>query len=160
MQNGDRVTGSIIKKDAAQLTIKSAHFGILTLPSDQMESVKSDKPLTVVLPRDQSVEGTIASSGDRIVVASAARQETVPVKDIVVIGNGEEQKAYLRMLHPKLTELWGMTGIFGFARTTGNARTLTFTIPITFVRATRNAKITAHFNLIRSGLTATTATSR
>ena len=32
LKNGDRVTGTIVKKDGATLTINSAHFGTVTLP--------------------------------------------------------------------------------------------------------------------------------
>ena len=44
MKNGDRVTGSIVKKDAATLTIKTEFFGVVTLPWDKVESVTADKP--------------------------------------------------------------------------------------------------------------------
>ena len=30
LKNGDRVTGSIVKKDAKNLTIKTDHFGVVT----------------------------------------------------------------------------------------------------------------------------------
>ena len=150
MKNGDRVTGSIIKKDAAQLTVKSVHFGTVILPWNEIESVKSDKPLTVELSNKKSVEGPIASSGDKIVIGS---NEPVAPKDIVAIRNADEQKTYLRNLHPRLTELWTINGTIGFAGTAGNARTHTFTVPINLVRATRNDKLEIHFNLIRSGAT-------
>ena len=39
MKNGDRVTGSIVKKDAKTLTIKTVHFGVVALPWDQVSSV-------------------------------------------------------------------------------------------------------------------------
>jgi putative salt-induced outer membrane protein len=155
MKNGDRVTGSIVKKDAAKLTVKSVNFGTVTLPWDQVASIKSDKPLTVVAgPTKRSVEGPIATAkGDNIVVASATGPETYAPKDIVAIRNADEQKAYLRFLHPKLTELWVMSGNLGFAGTSGNARTHTLTLPINLIRATNSDKITVHFNLIRSGAT-------
>ena len=153
MKNGDRVTGSIVKKDAATLTIKTVHFGTVTLPWDQVDSVKADAPLTVVLPNDKSVEGTISSSGDKIVVAQKGTTETVAAKDIVALRNADEQKTYLRLLKPRLFELWLITGNIGIAGTSGNATTRTFTTPITLVRATRTDKTTAYFNFIKSSAT-------
>jgi hypothetical protein len=150
MKNGDRVTGSIIKKDAATLTIKTVHFGTVTLPWDQVDSVKADTPLTVVLPNGKSVEGTIASSGDKIVVTEKSSTETVGPKEIVAIRNADEQKAYLRLLRPRWYELWLITGNISIAGTSGNAETRTFTTPINLVRATRNDKTTAYFNFIRA----------
>ena len=149
MNNGDRVTGSIIKKDAANLTIKSAYFGTITLPWNQIQELKSDQPLTVVLPANKTAQGTLIATPEKSLINS----ETVPTKDIVAIRNADEQKAYLRMLHPKLTDLWGMTGNIGFAGTAGNARTHTITVPLNFVRATAKDNITANFNLIRSAAT-------
>ena len=160
MKNGDRVTGSIVKKDATTLTIKTVHFGTVTLPWAQVESVKSDAPLTVVLPNNKSVEGTISSSGDKIVVAEKSTQETVPPADIVALRNADEQKAYLRYLKPRLTDLWVVTGNIGIAGTTGNAETRTFTVPINFVRATNNDKTTAYFNFIDSSASVLGVTSQ
>ena len=153
MKNGDRVTGSIVKKDAATLTIKTVHFGTVTLPWDQVDSVKADTPLTVVLPNDKSVEGTISSSGDKIVVAEKLTTETVAQKDIVALRNADEQKAYLRLLNPRWLDLWLISGNIGIAGTAGNATTRTFTTPVNLVRATRNDKSTMYFNFIKSSAT-------
>ncbi len=39
MKNGDRVTGSIVKKDGKNLTIKTEQFGVVTTSWDQVVSV-------------------------------------------------------------------------------------------------------------------------
>ena len=49
MKNGDRVTGSIVKKTDDKVTVKSAHFGTIELPWKEIESIKTDGPLVVVL---------------------------------------------------------------------------------------------------------------
>ena len=38
LKNGDRVTGTVVKKDAATLTVKSAHFGTISFPWDQVDT--------------------------------------------------------------------------------------------------------------------------
>src|SRR2546423_15587686 len=70
LKNGDRVTGSIVKKDAKSITIKSDAFGVITAPWDQVDSIPADKPLTVVLKGGKSVEGTLATSGGKVEVAT------------------------------------------------------------------------------------------
>jgi hypothetical protein len=153
MKNGDQVTGSIIKKDAATLTIKTVNFGTVTLSWDQIVSVKADAPLTVVLPNDKSVQGTITTSGDKIVINETGTTDTVAPKDIVALRNADEQKAYLKLLKPGLFELWLITGNIAFAGTSGNSTSRTFTIPINLVRATRNDKLTLYFSYVNGQAT-------
>jgi hypothetical protein len=62
MKNGDRVTGSIVKKDGKNLTIKTDQFGVVTASWDQVVSVNADKPVNVVLPNGRTVQGTIATT--------------------------------------------------------------------------------------------------
>ena len=71
MKNGDRVTGGIVKKDAKTLTIKTEHFGVVTLPWEQVTSVTADKPLHVTLTGGQTVQGSLATTGDWFAVAGA-----------------------------------------------------------------------------------------
>ena len=49
LKNGDRVTGSIVKKEGNNLTIKSELMGVVTIPWDQITEIKSAEPLNVVL---------------------------------------------------------------------------------------------------------------
>ena len=59
LKNGDRVTGSIVKKDGKNLTIKTDQFGVVTTSWDQVESVKADKPVNVVLPDGKNRSGHV-----------------------------------------------------------------------------------------------------
>ncbi len=146
MKNGDRVTGTIIKKDGKTLTIKTDQFGVVTAAWDQVESVKTDKPVNVVLPDGKTVQGTLATSGGKIEVGAAS----VAAADVGAIRNDDEQKAYERMLHPGWAELWSGTGTVGFAGTAGNAKTLTFTTGATAARVTNTDKTSIHFNAIKA----------
>jgi hypothetical protein len=118
-----------------------------------VESVKSDAPLTVVLPNDKAVEGTIATEGDKIVVKESATTDTVPPKDIVALRNADEQKTYLKLLKPGFFELWIISGNIAFAGTSGNSTTRSFTIPVNLVRTTRNDKTTMYFNYVNAQAT-------
>lgn len=150
MKNGDKVTGSIVKKDAKTLTIKTEYFGVVTLPYDQVTSITADKPLTIVLPGDKTVQGTLATSGTQVQVEAAGSKQSVAPADIQVLRDADEQKAYERLLHPGFKDLWIVTGAVNIAGTAGNAKTSTFTTPVKAARVTNHDKTTAYFNFIKA----------
>ncbi|HVW85588.1 MAG TPA: DUF481 domain-containing protein [Bryobacteraceae bacterium] len=150
MKNGDRVTGSIVKKDDKNLTIKSDQFGIITTAWDQVASVRTDEPINVVLSDGRTAQGTLETSDGRIhVVTPSARLEVAPA-EVSALRNADEQKAYERLQRPGWGELWSGTGSIGFAGTAGNAKTLTFTTGVTAARVTRNDKTSVYFNTIKA----------
>lgn len=150
MKNGDRVTGEIIKKDDKTVTVKTEFFGTVTLPYDSVTSITADKPLNIVLPGDKTVQGTLATTGDKVEVTSAGSKQTVAPSEIKVLRNSDEQKAYERMLHPGFADLWIVTGAVNIAGTAGNAKTATFTTPFKAARVSRTSKTTAYFNFIKA----------
>ncbi len=153
MKNGDRVTGSIVKKDAATLTIKTDLFGVVTLAWDQVSTVTAEKPLTVVLADGKTVQGSIATVGDKVEVAVGGVKQSVAPAEIKTLRDSAEQKAYERMLKPSWGNLWVVNGSIGLAGTSGNAKTATLTTPFNAARVTNNDKTTAYFNFIRSSAT-------
>src|SRR5213593_3788149 len=109
MKNGDRVTGSVIKKDAATLSIKSIHFGTVTLPWDQVESITTDVPLNAELTGGQIVQGPVKTVNGKVEVAG----RSVAPADVKVLRDASEQKAYERQLNPGWTQLWAGTATVG-----------------------------------------------
>jgi putative salt-induced outer membrane protein YdiY len=150
MKNGDRVSGSIIKKDATTLTIKSTHFGTITLPWAEVESVKADTPLIVVLPDGRTVEATLVPEEGKVKVDAASGATTVETKDIVALRDKAQQRSYERLLNPSLADLWAGTATIGWAGTRGNARTATFTTSMAAARLTNRDKTSIYFNSIKA----------
>ena len=151
MKNGDRISGGLVKKDAKTLTIKSEFFGVVTLPWDQIDSVKADTPINVVLPGNQTVKATLATAGDKVdVVAAGADKRQVAAADIVALRNGDEQKAYERLLAPRLADLWAGGATIGWTGTSGNAKTASFAIGMNAARVTNTDKLFTYFNSIRA----------
>ena len=150
LKNGDRITGAIVKKDGKNLVIKSDLFGVVTLAWDQVESVKGDKPVNVVLADGKAVQGTIAASSGKVEVATKDAKLSVAPTEVTTIRDDAEQKAYERMLKPGWGELWAGTGSIGFAGTSGNARTLTFTTGVNAARVTNKDKMSIYFNTIKA----------
>ena len=149
MKNGDRVSGTIIKKDAKTLTIKSTHFGTVTLPWDQVESAKVDTPVTIVTP-ERSFSGTVQVEKDKVQVTSAGSTTTIPPTDLVAMRDAAEQKAYERLLNPGWGDLWAGNASINWAGAKGNAKTATWTTALAAARATRGDKTSVYFNSIRA----------
>ncbi len=117
MKNGDRVTGSIVKKDGNNVTMKSKLFGDITLPWDQIDSVQTDLPLNVELSNGKTAQSPLATTNGQIQVAG----QPVPPGDVKVLRDAAEEKEYERRLHPGFTQLWTGTGTIGWAGTAGNS---------------------------------------
>jgi putative salt-induced outer membrane protein YdiY len=150
LKNGDRVTGSIVKKDGKNLTIKSDQFGVVTLPWDQVVSVQADKPLNLGVPGGRTVQGTIATINGKLEITTKDTKLSLDPGDITTIRNDEEEAAYERLQHPGWGQLWAGTATVGFAGASGNARTLTFTTGVTAARATNTDKTSLYFNTIKA----------
>lgn len=164
LKNGDTITGAIVKKDGGKLTIKSEFLGEVSMPWTAVQSVKSDEPVTVVLPGGETVSGKLATAGDNLEVATQAGPKTAPLTTIDSIRNPAEQRTWERLQHPGMLELW--TGFFdtGFALARGNARTDTLTTGFNATRLTRKDKIALTFSQIYgtarvNGVTSTIASA-
>lgn len=153
MKDGDRITGRIVKKDGSTVTVASRNFGTVTLNWDDIATVKTEEALNVVLSGDQTVKGAIESRGERIAVAVPGGERTVEPAGILALRNDAEQKAYERLRHPGLLDLWTINGSLNLAGTKGNAKTLVITTPLNFARVSSTSKTTAYFNAIRSTAT-------
>ena len=153
MKDGDRITGAIVKKDGDTITVKSKNFGTVTLKWADVATVKSDQPLNVTLAGGKTVKANIETQGDRIQVAAPGAPQAVDPKDVVTLRDDAEEKTYQKFLHPRLLDLWTITGSLNLAGTKGNAETSTLTTPINFVRASNTTRTTAYFNSISSSAT-------
>ncbi|HYW48451.1 MAG TPA: DUF481 domain-containing protein [Bryobacteraceae bacterium] len=148
LKNGDTITGSIIKKDGAKLTIKSEFLGEVTMPWTAVQSIRSDENLTVVLPGGESVAGKISTTGDTLQVSGGAAPKSAPLASVQALRNAAEQHAFERLEHPGLGELWAGFFDIGLALARGNARADTLTTGFNASRVTRKDKITTYFSQI------------
>src|SRR5437764_617231 len=134
LKNGDRVTGRIVRKDGKKITIKTELFGVVTTSWDQVQSVTTDQPLTVVLENNKTLQGTLATTAGKIEVSAPGTKVAVTSGEISALRNAEEQGAYDRLQHPGWRELWAGAVSVGLAGASGNARTLTFTTAVNAAR--------------------------
>jgi putative salt-induced outer membrane protein YdiY len=150
LKNGDRVTGSIVKKDDKNLTVKTDQVGVIAIPWDQIESITAEKSIYIVLQDGRTFRGTLRAAGGKAEVTTPQAEINVLPSDIVAIRNDDEEAAYQRSLHPGWGQLWAGTGTVGFAGTVGNAQTLTFTTGMNAARVTRTDKTALYFSFIKA----------
>ncbi len=148
LKNGDRVTGAIIKKDGNALVVKTDLFGTVSLPWEQVTTLKSETPLNVGLVDGQSMQATLLASEGKVELKETRR--TLASSEVITIRNADEQKAYERMLRPGWTQLWTGTATIGFAGTQGNAQTRTFTTVFNASRTTSTDKTSLYFKTIKA----------
>ncbi|MEO8028782.1 MAG: hypothetical protein ABI823_20035, partial [Bryobacteraceae bacterium] len=141
LKNGDRVTGTIVQKADDAVTIKSAFFGTITLPWKEIESIKTETPLNVVLSDGKELKGNLATSDGKVEITAESGKQVVPSADVKTLRDSASQGDYERMLHPGWTNLWAGAATLGFAGTAGNAKTSTFTLGMAAARATRTDKM-------------------
>jgi hypothetical protein len=153
LKNGDRVTGKIVKKDGDKVTVKTDLLGEVNIPWAAVTNITSDAPLVVVLPGGKTVNGKINASDGKLQVATSTGTETSALTDVSALRDADQEKAYQKLLHPGLLELWAGYFDLGLSLARGNARTDTFTTAFTSSRITRMDKTTVYFNQIYSTAT-------
>jgi len=164
LNNGDRVTGKLIKKDGDNLIVKSDLMGEVAIPWKSVVAVNSQDPMTVVLTSGRALVGPVSvdAKEERVEVATATTVESVRLSELVAIRNEESQKQFERMEKPGLLDLWAGYIDLGLSAARGNARTTTFTTSANATHETRTDKTAAYFNQIYSsalvdGVSAATA---
>src|SRR5436305_14896522 len=150
LKNGDRATGTILKKDAKNVTVKTDYFGTITAAWDQVASISTSQPVTIVLEDGRTVRGTLATANGIVEVAAESGRLNVAPAALAGIRGAEEQRVYQRLQKPGLTELWAGTASLGLAGAAGNARTLTFTTAVNAARVTNSDKTSLYFNVIKA----------
>jgi putative salt-induced outer membrane protein YdiY len=150
LTNGDTITGAIVKKDGAKLTIKSEFLGEVTMPWSAVKSIRSDADLNVVLPGGQTVKGKLSTAGDQLQIAAGAETKTAPLAAVATVRDAAEQHSFERLEHPGILELWSGNFDIGLALASGNARSDSLTTAFTAGRRTRGGTLAVYFNQIYS----------
>jgi len=154
LKNGDRLTGSILKTDGANLVFKSELAGQVTVPLDAIVSLTTSAPVNVGLKDGQLLLGTASADAAKITVNTASGQLETPRADVAAIRSVDEQKAFQaeidRYANPGILDLWTGNLDLGLALSSGNANTFNFASGFNAVRATKIDKITVNFTSIYS----------
>jgi small nuclear ribonucleoprotein (snRNP)-like protein len=149
-KNGDRITGSVVSKDAKTLTIKTAVFGLVTVPWTEVETLRTDQPVTVELSSGKTVQGTLTTREQKVEIAQPGTRQEVAMSEITAVRDAAEQRAYEQLLSPGWGQLWAGAASLGFAGTQGNAETRTLTAAFNAARVTNSDKAMVYLSAIRA----------
>ncbi len=149
LNNGDKLTGSIVKSDGKNLVLKTDYAGDLTIQWSAVQAVSSSQDLHVALKNGQSLVGPLSTANGNLVVATRSGGRVEASKDSVsAIRNDAEQLAYDKSLNPGLLAGWtGGTNV-GFALTRGNSRTKNLALAFNAARKTSNDKLGLYTNVV------------
>jgi hypothetical protein len=102
-RNGDRLTGSIVKSDAATLVIRTTVAGEISVSWPEVQELRSDVPLHVALSDGKAVVGTVIIHEGRLEVATDAGAVEAPKARVAALRNDVEQSAYERSQRKNLS---------------------------------------------------------
>ncbi len=145
MKNGDHLTGTVVKSDGKQLTLKTDYAGEINLQWAAVKELTTDKPVFAVTPDKKTVSGKATTEGDELVIApSNGAAVHVPLANVTVLRDEAEQAAFEHSQHPGLLENWAGGADVGFALARGNTQTTNLSIAFNAARTTNNDKLSAY----------------
>jgi hypothetical protein len=148
LRNGDRLSGTLVRKEGKSLVFKTSTVGEVTAPWEQVEMLVTDEAVTVRLASGEQVKALLRISEGRVQLAALGREAAM--EEIATIRNAAEQKAYERLSKPRLTDLWAGTATVGLAGTQGNAQTRTFTGAVNASRRTNGSRTSLYLNIVKA----------
>lgn len=163
MKNGDRLTGSILKSDGKNLTMKSEFAGAVTIPWEAVEGISSSLPLSLKLTDGQTIVGLVTTADGNIEVQTKDVGRISTARSAVqTIRSAEEEARHQaeieRLRNPGLLDLWSGFLDTGLATTRGNSKTSAFNLGANAARTTQRDKIGVYFTSLRAS-NSTTGTS-
>ncbi|MBI3896195.1 MAG: DUF481 domain-containing protein [Acidobacteria bacterium] len=153
LENGDRLTGVIVKSDQETLSFDSEYAGVVTLPWSAVTEVESSTPVYVGIEGGQIAVGPVETSGGRYEIVTENAGTIIVAKEVIeFIRSAEEQAAYEleieRFRNPRLTDLWTGHVNFGYAQARGNSDTQTINFGANASRVTTRDRIGVTFTSV------------
>lgn len=163
LNNGDRITGAIVKSDGKTLVIKTDYAGNVTISTEAIAQITSEQPLYFALREGKTVVGAVATKEGKYEVSTKdATMVSLERVDVQAIRSKSEQDEYERSLSPGWLDKWSGGLDFGYSLSTGNTRTNTLALGSNLNRQTGRDKTSLYAAYINAknknkGVTETTA---
>jgi putative salt-induced outer membrane protein YdiY len=149
-RNGDRLTGSIVKSDAATLVIRTTVAGEISVSWPEVQELHSDAPLHVGLSDGKAVVGKVTIHEGRLEVATDAGAVEAPKARVAALRNDVEQSTYERSQRKNLFYGWDGSVDAGFDLTSGNSDIRNFRFAFRASRKTYRDQLTVYAQSIYS----------
>ncbi|QQS39978.1 MAG: DUF481 domain-containing protein [Acidobacteriota bacterium] len=167
LKNGDRITGTIVKKDGEKITIQTESAGTIEIKWDAVSTIEAENVLYVELKDGSKVAGKVETTDEGFRVTNDDDSELpVSLEQIKAIRNEEQEAVYQAQILEKADgsffNRWSGSADVGFSLTTGNAKTRSLTFAARGERVSEKDKISVYAKGIQasnstSGTSVTTA---
>jgi putative salt-induced outer membrane protein YdiY len=150
LNNGDRLSGSIVTSDEKSVVIKTAYAGEVKIDRKMITALRTDEPLNVTV-KERGVMKAAVETADGTVKVEPPGGEVVTVKpdEVTAIRNDEMQHAHdrevERVTHPRWNDFWAGFVSFGLANASGNSSTTTFSTAASAAREAGKYKLSLSF---------------
>jgi putative salt-induced outer membrane protein YdiY len=149
LNNGDRLTGTIVKSDGKDLVLKTDYAGEITIHWDALQGLASSGPLHIRLKSGQTLVGTVSTTDGKLEFTTPHSGTAEASKaDVLSIRNDAEQKAWDKSQHPGLLEGWEGGANVSFALTRGNSETKNLALAFTGTRTGLHDKLALYANTV------------
>ena len=149
LNNGDRLTGTIVKSDGKDLVFKTEYAGELTIHWNAVQGITSAEPLHVGLKNGQAVVGKVTTADGQLELTTPSSGTVqTSTAEIASIRNDSEQRAYEKSQHPGLLEGWEGGANISFALTRGNSETKNLALAFTGTRTSLSDKLALYANSV------------
>jgi putative salt-induced outer membrane protein len=149
--NGDRLTGTILRSDAKNLVISTAVAGEVSVLWQEIKEIRSDVPLhvdlgdkTILANKMTAHEGTVE------IVTNAGAPVQTPKASVVALRDDAEQTAYERSRSKGVLKGWDGSLDAGMDLTRGNSETENYRLAFRAVRLISSNRLTTYASLLRS----------
>ena len=149
LENGDRLTGSIVKSDPETMSFTTEFLGEVQIKWGAIEAVTADQVLYVAAKGRQVLVGTVSTSGESLQVRTAeSGLITVSRASVESLRSEAAQAAYKaeieRLRDPSLLDLWSGNVDGGLSLAQGNAEATNLSTALRTERKTTRDKISIY----------------
>jgi putative salt-induced outer membrane protein len=149
LQNGDRLTGTILKSDDKNVIIKTDYAGEVTVQWEAVQGITSAEDLHLKLKDGNTVVGPVKTNDGKFeVVTKSGGPVEVAKENVAAMRNETEQAAFEKTQHPGTLQGWDGGLNLGFALTRGNSQTKNLALAFTATRSGLRDKLGMYTNSI------------
>jgi hypothetical protein len=145
LNNGDRVTGKVVKLESGKLTVETEYAGAIQIDWDKVRQMQAEErvlaessALGLVGVREIEREG----EGEELrLINDAGEPLEMAAAELKTLRNQQEQQAYEMALDPGLLHAWQGELTVGFALARGNSETTNLSTGLNGARQTLHDKL-------------------
>jgi len=174
LNNGDKLTGTIVDSDGKTLTLKSESVGQVQdskfvgevkIQWDAIQSITSSQPLAVTSKDGKVVTGNVTTKDSTFDVQTPTSGEVAVGKDVVTAVRSKEQQSVYeeetyRKEHPRLRDFWSGAINTGLAIARGNTETLDYNLSAKAVRDAPKDKLSLYGLVLYSNVNCSAPSSK